>query len=143
MDVSPTVRCARGAQDYLSRRLSEDCNVSASFSLGSFVEHLLCHRLASYLIMLSLLHLVCLAVAVRASPLPSHVHQHARSFAPNGFSHVGAATPEQQINFRVALKASNVSGLAAKLASISDPRSATYGQWLTAGMCACIVVSQP
>jgi tripeptidyl-peptidase-1 len=83
--------------------------------------------------MLAFFQFVCLAVAVRASPLPSHVHQHARSIAPNGFSHIGPATPEQQITFRVALKANNVSGLQERLASISDPRSSTYGQWLSAG----------
>jgi hypothetical protein len=44
--------------------------------------------------------------------------------------------PEQQMTFRVALKSNNVSGLEARLASISDPRSATYGQWLSAGACA-------
>jgi hypothetical protein len=78
-------------------------------------------------------YFVYLAVGAGATLLPSFVLQHGRSSAPSAFALVGPAMPEQQMTFRVALKSNNVSGLEARLAIISDPRSATYGQWLSAG----------
>jgi hypothetical protein len=130
--------------------LRVQCNLGtvlkADFSLNDYNVHRLhlsaflpSKEFPSFIItsaMISFVHLLCLAVAVRASPLPSHVLQHARSAPPRGFTLVEAATADQQMTFRVALKANNISGLEARLAMISDPHSATYRQWLSAGTCA-------
>jgi hypothetical protein len=70
-----------------------------------------------------------------ASPLASHILQHSRPSAPAGFTPVGSVAPEQTISFRLALTASNASGLEAKLASLSNPSSPDYMQWLSAGAC--------
>jgi tripeptidyl-peptidase-1 len=75
---------------------------------------------------------LCLAVAVSGSLV---LHD-SRSAHPEGFVHHGAALATQAIKLRVGLASANITGLQAKLQSISDPTSPEYGQWLTAGMCA-------
>ncbi|KZT41769.1 family S53 protease [Sistotremastrum suecicum HHB10207 ss-3] len=71
-----------------------------------------------------------LAALVAAVPHPFVVHE-AINGAPEGFVHAGTPSPDTELTFRIGLVQNNIAGLQEKLLVISDPASATYGQWMS------------
>ena len=77
---------------------------------------------------------VLIGVAV-ANPLNSRssafqIHE-LRETLPQGFTAVGPAPPQQTLNLRLALAQSNPDGIVNALYEVSDPDSASYGQYLS------------
>ena len=69
----------------------------------------------------------------RAAPVSDaalHPHE-ARTVAPLGFAAVGPAAPEQTLQLRFALTQSDPQGLIDALYKVSDPKSASYGKYLS------------
>ena len=66
-----------------------------------------------------------------ATPLTNFRVLEKRDLVPHGFSRVGPASPEQTISLRLALAQNNEAGMIDALYSVSDPKSATYGQHLS------------
>jgi tripeptidyl-peptidase-1 len=81
---------------------------------------------------LSSLNLVTLALCASASA--QFVLHNSRAAPPNGYINHGPAPASQIITLRVALTPSDIAGLEAKVLDISNPASANYAQWLSAGM---------
>ncbi|KAJ6474812.1 family S53 protease-like protein [Mycena sanguinolenta] len=69
-----------------------------------------------------------LVVAVSASKKVVH---ESLAASPSSFVHKGAAAPDDMLTLRLALAPNNLTGLQAKMASISDPSSSEYRKWLT------------
>ncbi|KAJ6484685.1 family S53 protease-like protein [Mycena sanguinolenta] len=69
-----------------------------------------------------------LVVAVSAGNMVVH---ESLAASPSSFVHKGAAAPTDMLTLRLALAPNNITGLQAKMASISDPSSSEYGKWLT------------
>ncbi|KAJ7773972.1 family S53 protease-like protein [Mycena metata] len=76
-----------------------------------------------------LIQIISLLTVVSANSLVLH---ETRPAAPAGFTSQGAASADENVTLRVALKSNDVAGLQAKLMSISTPGSADFRQWLTA-----------
>ena len=69
----------------------------------------------------------------RAAPVSDaalHPHE-ARTVAPLGFTAVGPAAPEQTLQLRFALTQSDPQGLIDALYRVSDPKSPSYGKYLS------------
>ena len=80
--------------------------------------------------------LTCVAAVVAASASASPGRYQLRGSVP-GWLHqahqVGSTPSAQQVNFGVLLNMRDQAGAEATLQAISDPTSASYGQWLTNG----------
>ena len=69
----------------------------------------------------------------RAAPVSDAALQphEARTVAPLGFTAVGPAVPEQMLQLRFALTQSDPQGLIDALYRVSDPKSTSYGKYLS------------
>ncbi|KAJ6506553.1 family S53 protease-like protein [Mycena sanguinolenta] len=70
------------------------------------------------------------ALVVAASASKKVVHE-SLAASPSSFVHKGAAAPSDMLTLRLALAPNNLTGLQAKMESISDPSSSEYRKWLT------------
>ena len=72
-------------------------------------------------------------ISGRAAPVSDAALQphEARTVAPLGFTAVGPAAAEQTLQLRFALTQSDPQGLIDALYRVSDPKSASYGKYLS------------
>ncbi|KAK7001682.1 family S53 protease-like protein [Favolaschia claudopus] len=80
------------------------------------------------MLLYTLVNLLAALSAVSCTPLVLH---ESRSAAPSGFSTRGAAPDSDLLTLKFALTPNNLSGLEAKLKSISTPGSPDFRQWLS------------
>ncbi|OCH85122.1 family S53 protease-like protein [Obba rivulosa] len=72
--------------------------------------------------------LVC---SVVGKPVTRNLQVHEARTVPPQFQHSGPASPDTVLNLRLALVQSDPVGLQNTLLEVSDPSSASYGQWLS------------
>ncbi|KAK0501997.1 family S53 protease-like protein [Armillaria luteobubalina] len=76
--------------------------------------------------------LLAISSVVPGSPAPRVMSVHERrDAAPNGFVRVGAADPQDSLNFRIGLTPRDTAGLKTALYAVSEPDSDLYGQHLS------------
>ena len=86
----------------------------------------------SAMVALSLFALLASASLAVAGPAGSRFGVHeSRASAPEGFAHVGPAPTGQLLSMRLNLRMNDIEGLENALNAASDPKSATFRQWLT------------
>ena len=79
----------------------------------------------------NLLAFVCLGLAY-AAPQRANFRVHEQvAAAPQGYTSVGPAPATQTVSLRIALAQNDAGGLVDALYSVSDPKSAKYGQHLS------------
>lgn len=81
-------------------------------------------------VFLGLLQFVALASA-KPTARAGMVVRASKDSAPAGFAMQSAASADQTIPLRIALKQSDIAGLEAKLYDVSTPKSANYGKHLS------------